>query len=86
VPHDVIVPGILESADIGDMVAALAPRAVLLQGFVDGRNRPLRQTALEGELATALAAYRGAVSPLVVREDAAPQYLAGWIVGHLSRP
>jgi cephalosporin-C deacetylase-like acetyl esterase len=39
VPGDVIVPGILECGDIGDVIAALAPRAVLVRGSVDGRNR-----------------------------------------------
>jgi dienelactone hydrolase len=40
VPLDVIVPGILEAADIPDLVASLAPRPVLVEGSVDGRNRP----------------------------------------------
>jgi dienelactone hydrolase len=40
VPLDVIVPGILEAADIPDVVAALAPRPVLVENSVDGRNRP----------------------------------------------
>lgn len=39
VPQDVIVPGILEAGDIPDVAASIAPRAVLLEGCVDGRNR-----------------------------------------------
>jgi len=39
VPGDTIVPGILECGDIGEVIAALAPRPILLQGLVDGRNR-----------------------------------------------
>ena len=42
VPGDVIVPGILDCGDIGDMTAALAPRPALLQELVDGRNRRVR--------------------------------------------
>ncbi len=42
VPGDVIVPGILDCGDIGDVTAALAPRPVLLQELVDGRNRRVR--------------------------------------------
>ncbi|MEK7408527.1 MAG: acetylxylan esterase [Acidobacteriota bacterium] len=38
VPLDVIVPGILEAGDIPDLIAALAPRAVLHEASVDGRN------------------------------------------------
>lgn len=41
VPGDVIVPGILEVADVNDITAALSPRPVLLQKMVDGRNRPV---------------------------------------------
>ena len=39
VPGDVIVPGILEVADVSDITAALSPRPMLLQKMVDGRNR-----------------------------------------------
>jgi dienelactone hydrolase len=41
VPGDTIVPGILECGDIAELIAALAPRPILLQGLVDGRNRPV---------------------------------------------
>lgn len=50
VPPDVIVPGILESADIPDIVAALGPRAVRVENAVDGRNRPLTQAEMEEEI------------------------------------
>src|SRR5215831_5041889 len=56
VPQDVIVPGLLESADVSDILAALAPRAVLLEGPVDGRNRPL--TEAEGNCSYGLASMR----------------------------
>lgn len=39
VPHECIVPGILHAADLPDVVAALAPRPVLLERTVDGSNR-----------------------------------------------
>ncbi len=41
VPLDVVVPGILEAGDIPDVVAALGPRA-LVEGSLDGRNRPIK--------------------------------------------
>jgi hypothetical protein len=46
VPLDVIVPGILEAADVPDVIAALKPRPVLVDGSVDGRNR-LQKAAAE---------------------------------------
>lgn len=36
-PQDIVVPGILESVDLADVIAALSPRAVLLESLVDGR-------------------------------------------------
>lgn len=39
VPQDVIVPGILEVAEISDIIAAQGSRPIRLEGFVDGRNR-----------------------------------------------
>ena len=39
VPSDVIVPGILEAGDIGDIAKALGPQPVLLENMRDGRNR-----------------------------------------------
>ena len=40
VPQDIVVPGILERADIADVVAALSPRAVLLERL-GGRPEPI---------------------------------------------
>jgi dienelactone hydrolase len=79
VPQDVIVPGILEAADIGDIVAALAPRAVLLEGFVDGRNRRLTNSEVAQQLRP------GSVpSGLIVRESSAPAGLGAWLAGQLA--
>jgi pimeloyl-ACP methyl ester carboxylesterase len=43
VPNDAIVPGILEAGDIPDIAAALAPRPVLIERPVDGRNRLVKE-------------------------------------------
>ena len=85
VPQDIVVPGILESADIDDIVAALAPRAVLLEGLVDGRDRLLSKSDLEGEFVGARAAYRGAPSNLAVRERADQSGLAAWMAQQTAR-
>ena len=59
VPKDIIVPGIVEAGDLGDVVAALTPRTVLLVNMVDGRNRlvtgPKAETDIGAWLSTRLA-------------------------------
>jgi dienelactone hydrolase len=78
-PQDIVVPGILQIADLADVIAALSPRAVLLEGLVDGRNRLLSSTELEAELREARAAYRDIPSNLTVREQSAEFDLVSWI-------
>ena len=85
VPPDVIVPGILETADIGDVVAALAPRAVLLEGFVDGRNRQLTESEVNLQLRPGFGAAQSVPSRLIIRESSGPAGLATWLDGQLSR-
>ena len=93
VPLDIIVPGILESADLVDVVAALAPRAVLLEGLVDGKDRTVSLAGATTELHAAIAAYTGAPSRLIIRDNArdhvrdhaAEPGLAAWIAATLSR-
>jgi len=66
-PQDVIVPGILEVADVAGIVAAVNSRPVLLEKFVDGRNRIARHAPWK------------ASSRLVVRETEQPPGLATWL-------
>ena len=40
-PHDAIIPGAMTAGDLDDIVAALAPRPVRLEGLVDAQNRPI---------------------------------------------
>lgn len=68
VPQDVIVPGVLEVADIVDIVAAQKSRPVLLERFVDGRNKLARKARLDS-------------SPnLIVRDNAGEPTLTSWLV------
>jgi cephalosporin-C deacetylase-like acetyl esterase len=83
VPLDAIVPGILEAADIDDMVAALAPRAVLLQGLVDGKGRTAEAASAAQELRAALTAYQRVPMRLIIRDHAAEPELAAWIAAEL---
>jgi hypothetical protein len=48
VPHDVIVPGALTVSDLVDVAAALAPRALRLEGLVDGRNVRVTREGMSG--------------------------------------
>ncbi len=74
-PQDVIVPGILEAADVAEIVATLGSRPLLLEGFVDGRNRVVRGARLQSEFAPALKA-----SPqLVIRDTSGDPALPAWL-------
>jgi dienelactone hydrolase len=83
VPLDAIVPGILETADIDDVVAALAPRAVLLEGLVDGKDRTVAAAEATQELRATRAAYQGWPARLIIRNHAAEPGLAAWIAAEL---
>jgi len=83
VPEDVMVPGILETGDLADLAATLAPRPLLLEGLVDGRNRPATEPGLRSTLALVYESYRGAPNELAVRvEDKAP-HAAEWLAEKL---
>lgn len=71
-PQDVIVPGILEVADVADIVAALNARPVLLERFVDGRNRIARHASWK------------ASSKLVVREAEVSEGLTAWLASQFA--
>jgi hypothetical protein len=72
VPQDVIVPGIIEAADVPDIVAALNARPVLLERFVDGRNKIARHASWK------------ASSNLVSRETEKPPGLVSWLASQLA--
>jgi hypothetical protein len=76
VPLDVIVPGILEVGDLPDITSAIAPRPVLIQAVVDGRNRPLTL----GEMKLRAAPMS---SNVTLREDSDPGIITAWIGAHL---
>jgi hypothetical protein len=57
-PHDAVVPGALTAGDLCDVVAALAPRRVRLEGMVDGWNRTLSAPDLTSAYQSAATSYR----------------------------
>lgn len=80
VPQDAIVPGILTVADIADIVAAQKSRPLLLDRFVDGRNKIAGKARLESEFAGALTASRN----LVLRDSGGDAELTSWLVDHCA--
>jgi cephalosporin-C deacetylase-like acetyl esterase len=73
VPLDVIIPGILESGDIADMAATLAPRPILMEAMVDGRNRLVPEATLRTQLP----------GTFLVRSKETDPSLVRWLAGHL---
>src|SRR5262249_51757003 len=60
VPHDAIVPGAVAVGDLVEVVGALAPRPLRLEGLVNGRNQWVAADALAKTLESAMQAYRAA--------------------------
>src|SRR5205823_3946878 len=63
VPHDALVPGVFEAGDLCDLAAGLAPRALRLEGLVDGLNRTVPDDQAARTLEPARAAYRSLQAP-----------------------
>jgi len=72
IPQDVIVPGILEVTDLGEIVASIAPRPVLLETMVNGLNKKVNLSTMEKEYGTR-------ESNVILREDAGNPALAVWL-------
>jgi dienelactone hydrolase len=88
VPHDALIPGALTMGDLGDVAAALAPRALRIQGPVDGLNREVAADSLSAALGPARAAYRSsnAESRLVLGAGGiAGRSTAHWLLQELRR-
>jgi hypothetical protein len=83
VPNDIIVPGILEVGDISDIASALAPRPLLIESFVDGRNRKVAETGLREHFAEVFKSYSGSPSQLRVSSELEPN-LAQWLLRNLK--
>jgi pimeloyl-ACP methyl ester carboxylesterase len=66
VPHDAIVPGALEVADLPDLAAALSPMSLRLEGMVDGRNRATRQEVISEVFTITRQAYAAAPDRIVL--------------------
>lgn len=78
-PHDVVIPDAAVTGDVDELVAALAPREVLLHETVDGSNR----LVLSADFFHADIAYQAARAKEKLRfdfEPATPQKTAGRLI------
>jgi hypothetical protein len=57
VPHECIVPGALTVGDLPDLIAALPPREVHIEGLVDGRGRLVSAARAKEQNEVAIKAY-----------------------------
>ena len=64
------VPGVLESYDLPDLAALLAPRPLTIRAAINPDGTPVAQARIEAAYAVATAAYRDhdAIERLVLRE------------------
>jgi dienelactone hydrolase len=71
VPHDAVVPGMLQAGDLRDLAAAIAPRPLRIEAPVDHLNRVVAAEALRTEYARSATVYRaaGAESALTLSAD-----------------
>ena len=84
VPNDVVVPGILEVADVADIAAALAPRPLLMEQFVDGQNRVVPESELRKRFGQVYQSFREMPSRLIIRHQSQEPSLARWLAGKLK--
>ena len=89
VPHDALLPGVLTVGDLDDIAAALAPRAVRLEGLVTGLNQRASAAELAKSYSLTRAAYRAGKQEqrlAIEAEPAAPAAVARWFAKQLKAP
>jgi cephalosporin-C deacetylase-like acetyl esterase len=87
VPHDAVVPGALTTGDLPDILAALAPRALRIEGAVDGLNRRVPGKRLTTSLEPVRKAYAGEKAEgrlFSTVEYDSEEKLAAWLVDALK--
>ena len=82
VPADVTVPGFLEAGDIADVESVLAPKPMLLEDPIDGKDRLVSAGDLRGQLDPLYRAYREIPANLTV-VSGRPSTVAEWLLSHL---
>jgi hypothetical protein len=82
VPADITIPGLLEAGDLPDIEAALAPRPIVLEDLIDGKNRLVPIADLHRQLEPLYDAYRARPENLTVRSGQ-ESGVAVWLLAHL---
>lgn len=83
-PLDAVVPGMLQVADLVDITVAQAPRPLLLEALVDGRNAHLTSDQLTSTFSSLAQAYKqyGAAGQLLLRSE--DRAVAAWLAAQLK--
>ena len=86
VPSDIIVPEILKVGDISDICASLAPKPLLVEGCVDGRNFIVKDEKLQKEMDIVKKAYQksGSYKNLIIKKDTEEPELISWLISQLK--
>ncbi len=86
VPAEDILLGALAAGDMADVAAMLAPRPLLIEGLVNGRNIRPEPDAVESAFNITRSAYdeAGAAGQLVVRSE--PRDVTSWLQEQLGYP
>jgi hypothetical protein len=84
VPVEDVILGVLKAGDVPDIAAAIAPRPLLLDSLVDGRNILVEEGLLERTLGTTREAYdrAGAKDRLTLRSE--PREIGSWLATQLK--
>jgi hypothetical protein len=84
IPVEDVILGVLKAGDVADIAAALAPRPLVMEGLVNGRNIRVENSALQRTLDPARTAYResGASEALTVRVE--PLDISAWLAAQLK--
>jgi len=80
VPHDVIVPGVLNKGDLAAVAAALPPCRLQFDSLVDGLNRSLSLDKVRSQYAVALKSYQ-ATAPKSLSIANGRSNAASWLLG-----
>lgn len=84
VPHDALPINVFRAGDLPDVWAALAPKPLRLEGFVDGTNRRVTGDKLQQALKPVSEAYKK--GGLVVKEEySSDAEIAKWIIEQLKK-
>jgi hypothetical protein len=86
IPQDIIVPEILKKGDINDICAGIAPKPLLMEGMVNGRNFLVDQNDLNRTMDIVKNAYRqsGNQENLEIRKERNAPELIKWLIEHLK--